>query len=139
MKAYDFKKEVPAAFPVFNDEQIAEIAEVASCKTYEDGDVLFHAGETDFMFQVIKSGAIDIIDRSSDKPQTILTHEAGEFTGDLTNLTGRTSNVDAVARGTTEVYEVCSPELQKIISQQPDLSDLILRTFVIRARAPQQK
>ena len=135
MKAFDFKKEVPAAFPVLDDEQIAEIAEVASCKTYEDGEVLFHAGETDFMFQVIKSGAIDIIDRSSGEPQTILTHEAGEFTGDLANLTGRTSNVDAVARGTTEVYEVCSPDLHKIISEQPDLSDLILGTFVLRARA----
>ena len=135
MKAFNFKKEVPEAFPVLNDEQIAEIAEFASCKTYKDGDVLFHTGETDFMFQVIKSGAIDIIDRSSDKPQTLLTHEAGEFTGSLENLTGRTANVDAVARGTTEVYEVCPPDLHKIISQQPDLSNLILQTFILRAHS----
>ena len=132
---FNFKKEIPEAFPVLDAEQIAKIAEFAKCVTYKDGDVLIRAGETDFMFHVIKSGAIDIIDRSSDEPQTILTHEPGEFTGDLSSLTGRTANVDAVAKGATEVYEVCSPDLHQIISQQPDLSDLILRTFVLRARA----
>lgn len=135
MSAFDFKREFPNAFPVLDAKQIAVVAEFASCKTYRDGDVLFRAGETDFMFHVIKSGAIDIVDRSSETPQTILTHEAGEFTGDLANLTGRTSNVDAIAKGETEVYEVCETDLRHIISERPGLSDLILRTFITRARA----
>lgn len=135
MIAFDFKKEFPQAFPVLDEKQIAVVAEFAQCKTYRDGDVLFRAGETDFMFHVIKSGAIEIVDRSSGEPQIILVHEPGEFTGDLTNLTGRTSNVDAIARGETEVYEVCKPDLQQIISERPNLSDLILKTFIARARA----
>jgi thioredoxin reductase (NADPH) len=135
MSGFDFKKEFPQAFPVLDEKQIAVVAEFAKCKTYRDGDFLFRAGETDFMFHVIKSGAIEIVDRSGDEAHTILVHEPGEFTGDLSNLTGRTSNVDAIARGKTEVYEVCQPDLRHIISERPGLGDLILQTFIVRARA----
>ncbi len=135
MSDFDFKKEVPQAFPVLDAKQISVVAEFAKCKTYEDGEFLFRAGETDFMFHVVKSGGIDIVDRSSGNPVTILTHEAGEFTGDLANLTGRSSNVDAIAKGKTEVYEICEPDLRHIISERPGLSDLILKTFILRAQA----
>jgi thioredoxin reductase (NADPH) len=97
--------------------------------------LLFRAGERNFKFDVIRSGAVDIVDRSSGAAHVILTHEVGEFTGDLANLTGRTSNVDGVARGTTEVYEICETDLRRIISERPDLSDLILRTFIVRAQS----
>ena len=135
MADFDFKKEVPAAFPVLDDRQISAIAEFAECKTYTDGDVLFKAGETGFKFHVVKKGAIEIIDRSSGEPQILLTHECGEFTGDLSNLTGRTSNVDAIAKGETDVLEVCEEELHHIIGEKPGLSDLILQTFITRAKA----
>lgn len=138
MADFDFKKEVPRAFPVLDEKQIAVVAEFAKCKVYRDGEELFRAGETDFMFHVIKSGAIDIIDRSSGEPRRILTHEKGEFTGDLANLTGRVSHVDAVAHGDTEVYEICAEDLRQIISERPALSDLILKTFIIRAQTLSQ-
>src|SRR4028119_1242176 len=135
MSTFDFKEEAPHAFPKLDDEQLGTIAEFAECKTYHDGDILFRAGETDFIFHVIRAGAIEIIDRSSGEPRTILVHEPGEFTGDIANLTGRTSNVDAVAKGETEVYEVCEADLRQIISERPNLSDLILQTFITRAQA----
>ncbi len=134
MAELNFKKESPAAFPVLSDEQMKIVAEFAECKTYADGAILFRAGETDFKFDVIKKGAIEIIDRSSGEPRVLLMHEAGEFTGDLANLTGRSSNVDAIAKGETDVYEVCEIDLHRIIAERPALSDLILQTFIIRAR-----
>jgi thioredoxin reductase (NADPH) len=135
MSDFDFKKEFPQAFPVLDAKQIALVAEFAKCKTYHDGDFLFRAGETDFMFHVIKSGAVEIVDRSSGEPRRMLVHEPGEFTGDLSNLTGRTSNADAIALGETQVYEVCKPDLRHIISERPGLGDLILQTFIARVRA----
>ena len=135
MHPYDFRKEVPQALPVLNEKQIAVIAEFAERKTYADGDVLYRAGEKDFKFYVIKSGAIEMVDRSSGESRLILTLEPGEFTGDLANLTGRPSNIDAIAKGTTEVYEIREPDLRRIIGKRPGLSDLILRTFMIRAQA----
>ena len=98
MHSFDFKLEVPQAFPVLNEKQIAVIAEFAERKSYADGDVLFRAGEKDFKFHVIKSGAIEIGDHSFGEPRLTVTHEPGELTGELANLTGRSSNVDAIAK-----------------------------------------
>src|SRR5258708_18943447 len=122
MPTFDLKKALPEAFTKLDPKQIAVIARYARCKTYKDGDVLFRAGEMDFKFHVIKSGAIAIVDRSSGEPQTLLVHEPGEFTGDITNLVGRASNVDAIAQGETEVYEVSDENLHRILSEQPALS-----------------
>ncbi len=135
MPAPDYKKKFPAAFPKLSAEQMKEIAQVAECKTYHDGDMLFKAGEKEFKFHVIQKGEIQIIDRSGDTPRVLLTHEPLEFTGDAANLAGRTSNVDAVAKGTVEVYEICNAELKTIISERPDLSDTILKAFIERGRA----
>ena len=131
----EYKRQYPTAFPSLDDKQQAIIEEFAQCKTYGDGEHLFRAGDTEFKFHVIKSGRVEIVDRSSGTAHTILVHEPGEFTGDLANLAGRASNVDAIALGEVDVYEICKPNLQHIISERPALSELILQTFIARSRA----
>ena len=131
----DYKRKYPTAFPHLDEKQQAIIEEFAECKTYSDGEHLMRAGDTEFKFHVIKSGRVQVLDRSSGTARTILVHEAGEFTGDLANLAGRASNVDAIALGETEVYEICKPNLQHIIGERPNLSELILQTFIARSRA----
>lgn len=64
-----------------------------------------------------------------------MVHEPREFTGDLANLAGRASNVDAVALDEVEVYEISRANFQQIISERPNLSDLILQTFISRSGA----
>ncbi|MCW5964397.1 MAG: FAD-dependent oxidoreductase [Bryobacterales bacterium] len=135
MNVPDFRKTNPQAFPVLNETQIAAIAEFAQRKSYASGDVLYRAGEKEFKFYVIERGAIDIFDRSSGEPRLLVTLQPGEFTGDLANLTGRPSNIDAIATGNTDVYEIGEPDLRNIIGKRPGLSDLILLTFIVRAQA----
>lgn len=104
-------------------------------KTYGNGEYLLRAGDIEFKFHVIKKGRAEIIDRSSGTPHTVLIHESGEFTGDLANLSGRASNVDAVALGDVEVLEISRTNFQQIISERPNLSGLILQTFISRSGA----
>lgn len=130
----NLKEKFPGAFPKLSPAQIAQIAEIAKCRTYHDGDVLLRAGETEFKFHVIQKGKIEIIDRSGNEPKIIVTHGPLEFTGDIANLSGRASNVDAIAKGTVEVYEICSEELKEIINNRPELSDTILQAFIDRGR-----
>jgi thioredoxin reductase (NADPH) len=135
MAELSVKEKFPGAFPKLSPKQIAQVAEVAQCRTYHDGDVLLRAGETEFKFHVIQKGEIEIIDRTGDEPKLLVTHEPLEFTGDIANLAGRASNVDAVAKGTVEVYEICSEELKEIINNRPELSDTILQAFIERGHA----
>ncbi len=125
-------------FPVLTNEQLDEIAELAECRTFKAGETLFKTGDTEFKFHVIRKGEVEILDKSDNEENVLLTHGAGEFTGDIANLSGRGSNVDCVAKTDVDVYEICQPELQKIISERPLLSDIILKAFIARSRALQK-
>lgn len=135
MLQLNLKDNFPFAFPKLTASQLKSISEVAECKTYKDGEVLIKAGEIEFKCHVIQKGQVEIIDRTGDEPRVIVVHDAYEFTGDLTNLAGRVSNVDAIAKGTVEVYEICYTELRNLLSTKPELSDIILNAFIARARA----
>ena len=128
MKELNLKQKFPAAFPRLNREQMMEVAAVARCHTYYDRDLLLKAGQTEFKFHVIQKGEIEVIDKSGDEPKLLLTHGPLEFTGDIANLAGRSSNVDAVAKGTVEVYEICAEEL-KTIKQKSNPIFFILLTL----------
>lgn len=132
METINYKERFPQAFPKLTDAQMQEVALVAHCRVYNDGDVLFKAGDTEFKFHVIQKGEIEIIDKSDGEPKLMLTHTEREFTGDVANLSGRSSHVDAIAKGKVEVYEICSAELKTIISERPELSDTILKAFIAR-------
>ncbi|MBA6154596.1 FAD-dependent oxidoreductase [Gelidibacter maritimus] len=134
-RSAEYKRSYPTAFPRLDEDQLAVLEEFAQRKTYGDGEYLLHAGGTEFKFHVIKKGRVEIVDRSSGTVHTVLIHEPGEFTGDLANLAGRASNVDAVALGEVEVYEISRTNFQQIISERPNLSDLILQTFISRSGA----
>lgn len=123
------------ASPKLTDRQMKLVAGVARCITYPDGTLLLKAGDPHFKFHVIKKGIIEVIDRSGKTPEVLLQHEVSEFTGDLANLSGRGSNVDAIAKGKVEVYEIKATELKQLISEQSGLGDTILEAFIARSAA----
>ena len=122
------------AFPKLDEGQIAALGKCAepSARTFRDGETLYRVGERDFQFFVVKSGEIAMIDHSGDEPHTVAVHHQGEFTGDVTHLTGAPAVVSAVARGDCEVYAVASADLRRIINQCPTLGDIILQAFISR-------
>jgi len=131
------------AFPTLSERQIAEIARVAQCKTYQDGEVLSATGDRSFNFHVLKTGRIEVLDESAGtsggEPNWLITrHQPGEFTGDTANLAGTPSHVTLVARGQTEVYEVCPETLRQLVHDNSTLSDVILQGFIARWQILQQ-
>ncbi len=124
------------AFPELSAAQIAEIAE-CSCvarRHYDAGEILFSVGERDFPFFIIESGDVDILDTSGDgdQPRRVRLHKPGEFTGDVSHLTGRPSIVQAVALTSCEVFAVPTTALRELLNVCPDLSDIILKAFIAR-------
>ena len=122
------------AFPKLDDEQIARLGRYAgaSPKKFRAGEALFHAGDRDAKFFVIKSGEIELVDDTGDKAKTIRVLGAGEFTGDVGHLTGNPKVVSAVAKTDCEVYEISDNALHEILNQDPQLSDVILQAFIAR-------
>jgi len=122
------------AFPTLDDAQVSEFERCtnATKKLYRDGQTLISMGDRDFKFYIVKSGEVEIVDHSGDKPKTVVVHGKGQFTGDVSHLTGRSSIVSAVARGDCEVDEVSRDALRGALNQCPVLSDIILQAFIAR-------
>ena len=93
------------------------------------------SGDRDFKFFIVKSGEIQIVDHSGDAPKTVVVHRKGQFTGDVSHLTGRASVISAVARGACEVVEVSGEALRGALNQCPALSDVVLQAFIARRRS----
>ena len=122
------------AFPTLTDLQIAQLGSctAATPSTYSAGDVLVHVGDRDFKFFVVRSGEVEILDQTGDVPATIAVHGRGEFTGDVSHLTGTPAIFTAVALSDCEVYAISGDRLKQVINQCPDLGDIILRAFMAR-------
>ncbi len=122
------------AFPVLDEAQIAQLANCTTIvpKHYRDGETLIAVGDRDLKFFIVKSGEIEIIDYSGDEPKTLTVHGKGEFTGDISHLTGTPAIFSAIARGDCEVFEISGEALRHVLNQCPGLSDIILQAFIAR-------
>src|SRR5438552_7679695 len=122
------------AFPTLEQSLIDDLSRCSSVttKTYRDGQTLFSVGDRDFKFFIVKSGEVEIVDHSGDQPKTVTVHRKGQFTGDISHLTGNPRVVSALARGDCEVYEVSGEALRQVLNQCPTVSDIILQAFVAR-------
>jgi thioredoxin reductase (NADPH) len=122
------------AFPTLDEAQVARLSACTAAvpRSYEDGQTLFDVGERDLKFFVVKSGGVEIIDHSGEAPRTLVVHRAGQFTGDVTHLTGTRAVVSAVAQGRCDVLEITSEALRRVLNQCPDLSDILLQAFIAR-------
>src|SRR6266540_6602493 len=122
------------AFPTLDETQIGQLARCthAEPKLFRDGQTLFSVGEKNINFFIVKSGEVEIVDYSGDEPKTVTIHRPGEFTGDISHLTGLPAVVSAVARGDCEVFEVTGDALRNALNQCPGISDILLQAFIAR-------
>ncbi len=123
-----------AAFPKLDEAQMARLERCtrASLRSYRAGQALFEFGDRDSGFFIVKSGEIEIRNPSGGTGRTVTVHGPGEFTGEVSQLTGSPSPVSAVARTDATVYEIPPEALREILKSCPDLSDLILQAFIAR-------
>jgi thioredoxin reductase (NADPH) len=128
------------AFPTLDEAQVTRLSGCADsvCRSFQDGQTLFAVGDRDQKFFVVKTGAVEIIDYSGDEPKRLTTHRPGQFTGEVSHLTGAPAVVSAIARGPCEVVEISGDALRRILNQCPDLSDVILQAFIARRQLLRQ-
>jgi thioredoxin reductase (NADPH) len=120
------------AFPTLSEEELRCVATIGVPRSFRDGDVLIEIGDRDFPFYAVRSGEIVILESSTGEPKQVTVHRPGEFSGDVSMLTGRPALVSAVARGATEVYEVPASRIRQLLNEVPDLSDKLLEAFQVR-------
>src|SRR5215207_1599152 len=63
-----------------DDAEMEMLAEIATCQSFHDGEVVFQAGQADVDLFVVRAGKIDILNPSDDN-RLIAWHGPGEFAG----------------------------------------------------------
>lgn len=122
------------AFPRLDRAQIDALRPRGRVRHVEPGEVLWSEGDRGFGFFVVLQGEMEIIDATSDPPRQVTVHQAGEFSGDVDMLTGRVSLVSARMLTAGEVLELDSASLRRVIGELPEISELLLRAFLMRRR-----
>jgi thioredoxin reductase (NADPH) len=122
------------AFPTLDETQISQMAQCSHAlpKLYRDGQALFSVGDRNMNFFIVKSGEVEIVDYSGDQPKIVTTHRKGQFTGEISHVTGLPAIVSGIARGDTEVYAISGDALRLALNQCPTISDIILQAFIAR-------
>lgn len=123
-----------AAFPTLTDDELSCLERLGTSRTFGDGEALFQNGDRNVSFFAIKSGEVTIIESSNGSPREIATHAAGEFTGDVSILTERPVVATARSRGQSEVIEITSCTIRRMLAEVPELSDKLLDAFQVRQK-----
>ena len=118
--------------PTLREDQIEILRRYGQKRKTEVGDVLFRAGDTQNDFIVILEGQVEVVDDFAGGARTIGVFLAGRFLGELNMLTGQAMYLTAVVREGGEVLAITRERLKEIVTEEPNLSDVILKAFLAR-------
>jgi len=97
------------------------------------GDVLFADGDEAYDLIVLLAGTADIIEGYGQRGASVVaSFGPSEFLGEVGMLTGQRAFLSAVATSAGRVLAVPVAQVRRVMAQEPGLSDLILRTFLLR-------
>ena len=121
-------------FPRLTEAQISEIEQRAELKSFKNGEILYATGTKNFNCYVVKSGEVEIVNRSNGESKIVTTAGARQFTGDVGLLTGSPAVIDAIALGDCQVWEIKNTELKKLLQENSPISDIFVRAFIARKK-----
>ena len=119
-------------FPRLTPNQIERVAAHGRRRSLESGEILFEPGQAISRFYVVTLGGIEIVTRSAAAEHIVAVLEGGMFTGEVNILSGRPGFARIRARETSEVIEVDRPELLGLIQSDSELSEILMRAFLLR-------
>jgi thioredoxin reductase (NADPH) len=120
------------AFPRLEDDQRARLLAVGTLRRVRSGELLFHEGEVDYDFFAVESGAVAIVQGYGKENRIVAVHGRHRFLGELNLLTGSPAYLTAVVRDDGEVIQVPAASLRKLVSEDEDLSNLLLQAYLAR-------
>jgi thioredoxin reductase (NADPH) len=118
--------------PALREDQTEILGRYGKTRMTEAGQVLFRAGDTQNDFFVVLEGEVEMIDDFAGEARTMGVMRPGRFLGDLNMLTGQTIYLSAVVRVGGEVLAISRGRLKEVVTEEPDLSDIILKSFLAR-------
>jgi thioredoxin reductase (NADPH) len=120
------------AFPVLTPNQIDRVRALSKVRPVKTGDILFSPGDTNVPFFVLLSGAMEVVQPDLAGERVIATHAAGEFTGEMTMISGHRSLALGRVNKPGEFLELSAAGLRALITKDAELNEIFMRAFILR-------
>jgi len=98
------------------------------------GDALFREGDTDYHFWVVLDGEVRVTKRVGDDERLLVMHGPGEFTGEISMLTGTPAIATGRAVGDVRVLRLEAATFRQIVTEETPLAKIILSAMAARAQ-----
>ena len=120
-------------FPVLEPAEIDRLARFGERKSYGAGERIVATGEIPAGAFLILSGQVEVMQAGSlGHSQPIVTHGPGSFMGELAQLSGRPSLVDAYAKEAVEALVIPPRRLRDLLVEEAELGERIMRALILR-------
>jgi len=119
-------------FPVLAPAEIERLARFGERKDYAEGERMVATGEVAPGTFIILTGRVDVSQRGLGHSEPIVTHGPGSFMGELAQLSGRPSLVDARAIDAAETLVIPPAQLRDLLVQEAELGERIMRALILR-------
>lgn len=123
----------PIAFPTLEPEELNLLKPMSESVSFSDGQIVFHAGDSDLDLFVVETGGIKILN-PADGNRHIVTHGPRQFAGDIDLLTHRPVIVTGVACGETKLLRIKINRLHEVLSKVPHIAEKLLIAIQERRR-----
>ena len=116
----------------FSPDQIEMLKPYGHVRSHDEGALLTDEGQIQQDFLVTLSGETHIFVETPDGPKRVGWMEAGQFTGDISVMTGTASLVRTIMGKAGELLHVSHDKLQELLIANSAISDIIIRTLTAR-------
>ncbi|MCW2661873.1 MAG: cyclic nucleotide-regulated FAD-dependent pyridine nucleotide-disulfide oxidoreductase [Mycobacterium sp.] len=123
-----------SAVPQLSGAQFDRMTAYGVAQPVQVGDVVFGPGDVDYDLILVESGWIEIISPATgDEPESVVArYGPGGFLGELNFLTGQTAYLMARVTEAGRIHRITRQQFRRVMAAEPDLSDILLRTFLAR-------
>ncbi len=123
------------AFPALTGAQIDRMRPAGRPRHVNVGDILFEPDDTEVPFFVLLSGSMEIVQPTFHGEREVATHGPGEFTGEMTMISGQRSLVRGRVTEAGEFLQFSGQDFRAIIAKDAELSEIFMRAFILRRLA----
>ena len=121
------------AFPRLTDVQIELLAAYGQRRPVVEDQVLAVQGEPSPAFFVVLEGSVAVVDaRGTTEERVLRSVGPGRFLGELGVITRQPELVTSIAETDGVVLAVPVDGLRRVLADEPELADLVLRAYLLR-------
>ena len=119
-------------FPRLSDPELVRVSRFGERRSYRAGETVAHLGDKGVGLKLVLSGKVEITQNDGGERSHIVTHERGNFMGELAQLSGRPYLVDATALTDVELIAVPPDRVRALLVAEADLGERIMRALILR-------